>query len=119
MLKIVQVLSLLSWVCSAFAVSANLYSVIDCPSNIYIMGICTDLPEYTCCTDHLGVRSICSYHSHLSDIPLATTVLYLERDTLWVRGQLLCPGGPMTTTVAPDALQTNRQPAQSVSRRLR
>ncbi|KIM81840.1 hypothetical protein PILCRDRAFT_8499 [Piloderma croceum F 1598] len=54
MAKIVQALTLLSLVSRAFAVTACLYDVIQCPSNIYISTMCSNLPQLSCCTDYYG-----------------------------------------------------------------
>ena len=62
MAKIVQALTLLSLISRAFAVTAYLYDVIQCPSNNYISTMCSNLPQLSCCTDYYGVRSIRFLH---------------------------------------------------------
>jgi hypothetical protein len=117
--KIVQGWTLSSLLCSAFAVVGNLYSVVDCPSDIYIMSTCSNLAELYCCTDRLGVRLICSYLSHLSDFPhFYNSIISRARYSL-MSGPAALSWGLIPTIMAPRAFRQNTQPDQSVLQRIR
>jgi hypothetical protein len=116
MAKIVQALTLLSLVSRAFAVTAYLYDVIQCPSNNYISTVCSNLRQLSCCTDYHGVRSICFYISYISDFP-TTIVLYLERNTLRRRRQLLYLGNRRPSQLHYDKISSRFSLSLGISER--
>lgn len=114
MAKIAQVLTLLSLISRAFAVTAYLYDVIQCPSNIYISTTCSNLPQSSCCIDYFGVRSICFLHFIFISLSSYNSIISRARYSS-MSETITLSWEPTATVMAPGALQQNQQSVQSVS----
>ena len=113
MAKIVQALTLLSLVSRAFAVTAYLYDVIQCPSNDYISTVCSNLPQLSCCTHYYGVRSVCFLHFIYIWLPDYNSIISRAQYSSMSETTTLS-WEPTATVMAPCALRQNQQSVQSV-----